>query len=149
MAANIFSAHTFLPVPRCFFCTNIPFFKVSKASCLCYFQLLWLQGTRRRCASIFRLGLYSRPGHYLQMAQLNPDLYTDMYGICILMYALVIWKLSTNHHWVVAWLLLDANCPVLLTRGGIPQKGLTAQWLQQLTSSTEVSALFATCAIPT
>ena len=29
--------------------------------------------------------------------------------------------------WVAAWLLLDANCPVLLTRGGIPRNGLTAQ----------------------
>ena len=56
---------------------------------------------------------------------------------------LVIWKLPTNHHWVVAWLLLDANCPVLLTRGGIHRKGLTAQWLQQFASSTEVSTLFA------
>ena len=51
---------------------------------------------------------------------------------------LAIWRLPTNHHWVVAWLLLDANCPVLLTRGGIPRKGLTAQWLQQFASSTEV-----------
>ena len=53
-----------------------------------------------------------------------------------------IWKLPTNHHWVVAWLLLDANCPVLLTRGGIPRNGLTAQWLQQFASSTEVTTLF-------
>ena len=43
---------------------------------------------------------------------------------------------------MVAWLLLDANCPVLLMRGGIPRKGLTAQWLQQLASSTEVSTPF-------
>ena len=54
---------------------------------------------------------------------------------------LVIWQLLTNQHWVVAWLLLYANCP-LLTRGGIPQKGLTAQWLQQFASSTEVSTPF-------
>ena len=33
---------------------------------------------------------------------------------------LAIWKLPTNHHGVVASLLLDADCPVLLTRGGIP-----------------------------
>ena len=51
---------------------------------------------------------------------------------------LLIWKLLTNHHWVVAWLLLDANCPVLLPRGGISLKGLTAQWLQQFASCTEL-----------
>ena len=61
---------------------------------------------------------------------------------------LAIWKPPTNHHWVVAWLLLDANCPVLLTRGGIPRKGLTAQWLQQFASSTEVTTLFAIHLIP-
>ena len=55
---------------------------------------------------------------------------------------LAIRKLTTNHHCVVAWWLLDAICPVLLTRGGIPQKGLTTQWLQQFVSSTEVSTPF-------
>ena len=35
----------------------------------------------------------------------------------------------TNRELVVAWQLLEAVCPVLLTRGGIPRKGLTAQWL--------------------
>ena len=39
-----------------------------------------------------------------------------------------VWKMLTNHELVVAWQLLEAVCPVLLTRGGIPQKGLTAQW---------------------
>ena len=43
-------------------------------------------------------------------------------------------KLLTNHEQVVAWLLLDAVCPVLLTKGGVPQEGLTAQWLQQFVS---------------
>ena len=40
----------------------------------------------------------------------------------------------TNHKLVVAWQLLEAVCPVLLMRGGIPRKGLTAQWLQQFVS---------------
>ena len=40
----------------------------------------------------------------------------------------------TNHKLVVAWQLLEAVCSVLLTRGGIPQKGLTAQWLEQFVS---------------
>ena len=38
-----------------------------------------------------------------------------------------VWKMLTNHELVVAWQLLEAVCPVLLTRGGIPRKGLTAQ----------------------
>ena len=41
---------------------------------------------------------------------------------------------ATNHKLVVAWQLLEAVCPVLVTRGGIPRKGLTAQWLQQFVS---------------
>ena len=40
-----------------------------------------------------------------------------------------VWKMLTNHELVVAWQLLEAVCPVLLTGGGIPRKGLTAQWL--------------------
>ena len=39
-----------------------------------------------------------------------------------------VWKMLTNRELVVAWQLLEAVCPVLLTRGGIPRKGLTAQW---------------------
>ena len=40
-----------------------------------------------------------------------------------------VWEMLTIHESVVAWQLLEAVCPVLLTRGGIPRKGLTAQWL--------------------
>ena len=40
-----------------------------------------------------------------------------------------VWKMLTNHKLVVAWQLLEAVCPVLLMRGGIPRKGLIAQWL--------------------
>ena len=38
-----------------------------------------------------------------------------------------VWKI--NHKLVVAWQLLEAVCQVLLTRGGIARKGLTAKWL--------------------
>ena len=51
-----------------------------------------------------------------------------------------VWKLLTNHHWVVAWWLLDAVCPVLLTRDGIPWKGLTAQWLSNSSSVVQRQA---------
>ena len=33
-----------------------------------------------------------------------------------------VWKMLTNRKLVVAWQLLEAVCPVLLTRGGIPRK---------------------------
>ena len=45
-----------------------------------------------------------------------------------------VWKMLTNHELVVAWQLLEAVCPVQLTSGGISQKGLTAQWLQEFVS---------------
>ena len=53
---------------------------------------------------------------------------------------LAIWKLPINHHWVVVWLtVLDANCPVLLPRGGIPRKALQHSGSN---SSTEVNTRF-------
>ena len=49
-------------------------------------------------------------------------------------YTTAVWKMLTNHELVVAWQLLEAVCPVLLTRVAFPEKTLQHSGCQQFVS---------------
>ena len=99
----------------------------------------YLCRTGKRCCKAFSGNATPRQQHlfaiHLVPARRNFLL------LCLLLWALH----GTSWHRLLlrpSW--AQSTHPVLLMRGSIPRKGLTAQWLQQFASSTEVSTLFAT-----
>ena len=79
---------------------------------------------------------YKKLEQYLQRSHIRADYWERYKLLAFLCFqtkrwfnTTAVWKMLTNHKLVVAWQLLEAVCPVLLMRGGIPRKGITAQWL--------------------